>query len=99
MAGALIPPSPVAGLDAPAGSTMSPSAVNSFRIAAVTERLALHVLTPPKNDAVEFFNLCLSLARFPLLRILLYSYVHVHMQINVSIFAYSSVFLIFSVKI
>ncbi|PSS11366.1 E4 SUMO-protein like [Actinidia chinensis var. chinensis] len=42
---------------------MSPSAVNSFRIAAVTERLALHVLTPPKNDAVEFFNLCLSLAR------------------------------------
>ncbi|KAL7188984.1 hypothetical protein ACSBR1_038781 [Camellia fascicularis] len=51
------------GIDIAAGSALTPSFVNSFRIATVAERLALHVRNPSKNDTMEFFNLCLSLAR------------------------------------
>ncbi|XP_020550647.1 E4 SUMO-protein ligase PIAL2-like [Sesamum indicum] len=39
------------------------SHVNSFRISAVIDCLALHVRSHHKGDAVEFLNLCLSLAR------------------------------------
>lgn len=53
-----------AGVNIAAGSTLTPSVVNTFRIAAVADRLALHVWASHKIDAVEFFNLCLSLARF-----------------------------------
>ncbi|XP_058199953.1 E4 SUMO-protein ligase PIAL2 isoform X4 [Rhododendron vialii] len=52
-----------AGVNIAAGSTLTPSVVNTFRIAAVADRLALHVWASHKIDAVEFFNLCLSLAR------------------------------------
>ncbi|KAK2664162.1 hypothetical protein Ddye_002736 [Dipteronia dyeriana] len=44
----------------------SPSFVNSFRVAAVADRLASHVLQPQpvsQHDALEFFHLCISLAR------------------------------------
>ncbi|GMQ05550.1 hypothetical protein CsSME_00050534 [Camellia sinensis var. sinensis] len=51
------------GIDIAAGSALTPSFVNSFRIATVAERLVLHVRNPSKNDTMEFFNLCLSLAR------------------------------------
>ncbi|KAK6137429.1 hypothetical protein DH2020_028852 [Rehmannia glutinosa] len=37
--------------------------VNSLRISAVIDRLSLHVRGQLKNDADEFYNLCLSLAR------------------------------------
>lgn len=42
------------------------SQVNAFRIAAVIDRLAVNMqnqTTATKNDSVESFNLCLSLAR------------------------------------
>lgn len=38
--------------------------LNSFRISAAADRLAMHVGPQPKNDAVEFCQLCLSLARY-----------------------------------
>ncbi|XP_019186113.1 PREDICTED: E4 SUMO-protein ligase PIAL2-like isoform X2 [Ipomoea nil] len=37
--------------------------LNSFRISAAADRLAMHVGPQPKNDLVEFCQLCLSLAR------------------------------------
>ncbi|KAK0586271.1 hypothetical protein LWI29_003965 [Acer saccharum] len=43
-----------------------PAFVNSFRVAAVADRLASHVLQPQpvsQHDAMEFFHLCISLAR------------------------------------
>uniref|UniRef100_A0A5B7APQ5 Putative E3 SUMO-protein ligase pli1 n=1 Tax=Davidia involucrata TaxID=16924 RepID=A0A5B7APQ5_DAVIN len=63
MAGTAITPPPAAGMDIAAGQALTSSYVNSFRISAVAERLAMHVHSTPKTDAVEFFNLCLSLAR------------------------------------
>nr|XP_016454176.1 PREDICTED: E4 SUMO-protein ligase PIAL2-like isoform X2 [Nicotiana tabacum] len=41
----------------------SASYVNSFRISAVVDRLAMHVCAQPKIDPQEFVHLCLSLAR------------------------------------
>ncbi|KAI4297224.1 hypothetical protein L6164_037119 [Bauhinia variegata] len=42
---------------------LSPSLLNAYRINAVTERLSSHVQPGYRGDSVEFFNLCLSLAR------------------------------------
>ncbi|KAF3635763.1 hypothetical protein FXO37_25808 [Capsicum annuum] len=42
----------------------SASYVNSFRISAVADRLATHVLNQSNIDPQEFVHLCLSLARF-----------------------------------
>ncbi|TXG50578.1 hypothetical protein EZV62_023102 [Acer yangbiense] len=50
----------------PLSLSPSPSFVNSFRVAAVADRLASHVLQPQpvsQHDAMEFFHLCISLAR------------------------------------
>lgn len=44
-------------------SALYVSHVNSFRIAAVADRLATHVRSAPKNEIAEFVKLCLSLAR------------------------------------
>ncbi|XP_074333618.1 uncharacterized protein LOC141671325 isoform X2 [Apium graveolens] len=45
------------------GTKYSASEVNSYRIMAVADRLSAHTCTKDKTDSVEFFNLCLSLAR------------------------------------
>ncbi|ONI07224.1 hypothetical protein PRUPE_5G107000 [Prunus persica] len=42
---------------------LSASLVNSYRVAAVAERLAAHVKSGYRGEAMEFFNLCLSLSR------------------------------------
>ncbi|KAA8520878.1 hypothetical protein F0562_011551 [Nyssa sinensis] len=63
MAGMTLTPATATGMDIAAGHAVTPSIVNSFRITTVAERLAMHVRGTPKTDAVEFFNLCLSLAR------------------------------------
>ncbi|GAV76137.1 zf-MIZ domain-containing protein [Cephalotus follicularis] len=42
---------------------LSASLVNSYRVAAVSERLALHFHPGRQSDPTDFFNLCLSLAR------------------------------------
>lgn len=47
----------------PDGSTVFPSFINSYRVSAVVERLAAHALLGNRSDAMEFFKLCLSLAR------------------------------------
>lgn len=52
-----------AEIDSTASQVWTPSEVNSFRVATVANRLALHVGTAPKDDVLEFFNLCLSLSR------------------------------------
>ncbi|KAL6181889.1 hypothetical protein ACLB2K_048537 [Fragaria x ananassa] len=46
-----------------AGPQVSASFVNSFRVTAVAERLLNHVQAGFRGDVMEFFNLCLSLAR------------------------------------
>ncbi|KAL6182255.1 hypothetical protein ACLB2K_043678 [Fragaria x ananassa] len=46
-----------------AGPQLSASFVNSFRVTAVAERLLNHVQSGFRGDVMEFFNLCLSLAR------------------------------------
>ncbi|KAH7550214.1 hypothetical protein JRO89_XS13G0155800 [Xanthoceras sorbifolium] len=56
----------VPGTTTGAGQHLPTSFVNSFRVAAVAERLAAHVLQPQpasQQEAVEFFHLCISLAR------------------------------------
>ncbi|KAL2517205.1 RING/U-box superfamily protein [Abeliophyllum distichum] len=65
-----VTPAPMAGTETKGGggkvatnNALNASHVNSFRISAVADRLAIHVRAAPKNDTVEFFNLCLSLAR------------------------------------
>ncbi|KAM4123301.1 hypothetical protein ACB094_01G149300 [Castanea mollissima] len=65
MAGTAVTPSPAAGsmTGLNIGANVSASFVNSFRVAAVAERLATHVQPDFVSDDVEFFNLCLSLAR------------------------------------
>ncbi|KAJ0049281.1 hypothetical protein Pint_15085 [Pistacia integerrima] len=46
------------------GQQLSPSVINSVRVTAVAERLASHALHPgSKSSILEFFHLCLSLAR------------------------------------
>ncbi|XP_044487493.1 E4 SUMO-protein ligase PIAL2-like [Mangifera indica] len=46
------------------GHQLSASLVNSVRVTAVAERLASHILHPgTKSGIMEFFNLCVSLAR------------------------------------
>ncbi|KAK1367551.1 E4 SUMO-protein ligase PIAL2 [Heracleum sosnowskyi] len=45
------------------GTKYSASEVNSYRIMAVADRLAAHICSKDRTDSVEFFNLCLSLAR------------------------------------
>ncbi|KAI4326887.1 hypothetical protein L6164_019411 [Bauhinia variegata] len=52
-----------AGLNIGIGNQLSPSLLNSYRINAVAERLSSHVQPGYRGDSVEFFNLCLSLAR------------------------------------
>ncbi|XP_057967545.1 E4 SUMO-protein ligase PIAL2 isoform X2 [Malania oleifera] len=52
-----------AAADFSANQALSASLVNSFRVAAVADRLSLHVRSGQKVDTNEFFNLCLSLAR------------------------------------
>ncbi|KAF5730035.1 putative RING/U-box superfamily protein [Tripterygium wilfordii] len=42
---------------------MSSSMMNSFRVAAVTDRLLSHLQSGRESNAKEIFNLCLSLAR------------------------------------
>ncbi|KAL1834775.1 hypothetical protein ACET3Z_004426 [Daucus carota] len=49
--------------DIATGTKYSASEVNSYRIMAVADRLAAHICSKDKTDSVEFFNLCLSLAR------------------------------------
>ncbi|XP_059645391.1 E4 SUMO-protein ligase PIAL1 isoform X1 [Cornus florida] len=61
MAGPAITPAPIS--DKSTGRPLTPSLVNTFRIFAVVERLAMYVRGMLKKDDVEFFNLCLSLAR------------------------------------
>ncbi|KAL0298077.1 UNVERIFIED_CONTAM: hypothetical protein Sangu_3162600 [Sesamum angustifolium] len=51
------------GGEASPNNGINASHVNSFRISAVIDCLALHVRSHLKGDAVEFLNLCLSLAR------------------------------------
>lgn len=65
MAGTTINPAVVAGTEKGAATApaLTPSYVNSFRISAVADRLATHIRNTPKTDVIEFFNLCLSLAR------------------------------------
>ncbi|KAL5749969.1 hypothetical protein ACOSP7_024572 [Xanthoceras sorbifolium] len=56
----------VPGTTTGAGQHLPTSFVNSFRVAAVAERLAAHVLQSQpasQQEAVEFFHLCISLAR------------------------------------
>ena len=66
MAGTAVTPSPAAGsmTGLNIGANVSASFVNSFRVAAVAERLSTHVQPDFVSDDVEFFNLCLSLARY-----------------------------------
>lgn len=66
MAGTAVTPSSAAGsmTGLNIGANVSASFVNSFRVAAVAERLATHVQPDFVSDDVEFFNLCLSLARY-----------------------------------
>ncbi|XP_021289425.1 E4 SUMO-protein ligase PIAL2 [Herrania umbratica] len=45
------------------GQPLSASVVNSFRVAAVAERLATHTQPGGQPQSTEFFSLCLSLAR------------------------------------
>ncbi|XVF52983.1 hypothetical protein PTKIN_Ptkin05aG0061700 [Pterospermum kingtungense] len=45
------------------GQQLSSSVVNSFRVAAVAERLATHTQPGRQLHSSEFFSLCLSLAR------------------------------------
>ncbi|TYH58342.1 hypothetical protein ES332_D08G147800v1 [Gossypium tomentosum] len=45
------------------GQPISASVVNSFRVAAVAERLATHTQPGRQPQSSEFFSLCLSLAR------------------------------------
>ncbi|XVF13058.1 hypothetical protein REPUB_Repub08aG0175000 [Reevesia pubescens] len=45
------------------GQQISASVVNSFRVAAVAERLATHTQPGRQAHSTEFFGLCLSLAR------------------------------------
>ncbi|GMI95474.1 PROTEIN INHIBITOR OF ACTIVATED STAT LIKE 2 [Hibiscus trionum] len=45
------------------GQQISASVVNSFRVAAVAERLATHTQPGRQPKSSEFFSLCLSLAR------------------------------------
>ncbi|XVF51411.1 hypothetical protein PTKIN_Ptkin04bG0183200 [Pterospermum kingtungense] len=54
-------PTAAAGLGA--GQQISASVVNSFRVAAVAERLATHTQPGRQPHSSEFFSLCLSLAR------------------------------------
>ncbi|KAG7956494.1 hypothetical protein I3843_11G126300 [Carya illinoinensis] len=62
MAGTTLRPSLAPG--GLAGTNLpSPSSVNSYRVSAVVERLAGHTLLGNRSDAIEFFKLCLSLAR------------------------------------
>ncbi|CAK9156572.1 unnamed protein product [Ilex paraguariensis] len=65
MAGMTVTPAPMAVTDMGNGgnNAVTASYVNSFRISAVADRLAMHVRATPKSNAFEFFNLCLSLAR------------------------------------
>ncbi|KAM7525808.1 hypothetical protein LguiA_015710 [Lonicera macranthoides] len=65
MAGTTINLAVVAGTEKAAATApaLTPSYVNSFRISAVADRLATHIRSTPKTDVIEFFNLCLSLAR------------------------------------
>lgn len=63
MAGTAINPAMKAGMDMGSGHSVTASYVNSFRISAVADRLALHIRNSSQKDIVEFFNLCLSLAR------------------------------------
>ncbi|KAK5812234.1 E4 SUMO-protein ligase PIAL2 isoform X1 [Gossypium arboreum] len=48
---------------AASGQPISASVVNSFRVAAVAERLATHTQPGRQPQSSEFFSLCLSLAR------------------------------------
>ncbi|KAL0312536.1 UNVERIFIED_CONTAM: hypothetical protein Sradi_5652900 [Sesamum radiatum] len=71
MAGTGVAQAPVPGVASSGGqrgeaapnNSINASHVNSFRISAVIDCLALHVRSHHKGDAVEFLNLCLSLAR------------------------------------
>ncbi|KAL4323452.1 hypothetical protein GQ457_11G024730 [Hibiscus cannabinus] len=55
-----VPPA-ASGIGAP--QQISASLVNSFRVAAVAERLATHTQPGRQPQSSEFFSLCLSLAR------------------------------------
>nr|XP_016457245.1 PREDICTED: E4 SUMO-protein ligase PIAL2-like isoform X2 [Nicotiana tabacum] len=68
MAGTTVNSLPTAGVnvgvDGGANNRVSSASyVNSFRISAVVDRLAMHVCAQPKIDPQEFVHLCLSLAR------------------------------------
>ncbi|CAN1178286.1 E4 SUMO-protein ligase PIAL2 [Linum perenne] len=65
MAGKVAPPPPpqVPGLTVADESPLSASLVNSFRVIAVVDRLALHLQPGRETNSSEFFGLCLSLAR------------------------------------
>ncbi|KAI3453760.1 hypothetical protein Pfo_010423 [Paulownia fortunei] len=74
MAGTAVTPAPVTGILLNGGvggsggggtpnNDLNASDLNAFRISAVIDRLSLHCHRNRKNDAVEFLNLCLSLAR------------------------------------
>ncbi|KAJ7944972.1 E4 SUMO-protein ligase PIAL2 [Quillaja saponaria] len=67
MSGTMLTPPPASGtFSGPSiglGNQLSPSVVNSFRVGAVTEKLAVHVQPGYQGEAAEFFNLCLSLSR------------------------------------
>nr|GMC98161.1 E4 SUMO-protein ligase PIAL2-like isoform X1 [Ipomoea batatas] len=65
MAGQTVSNSGAAARPNAGGGGNAPNALylNSFRISAAADRLAMHVGPQPKNDVVEFCQLCLSLAR------------------------------------
>ncbi|KAF7828216.1 E4 SUMO-protein ligase PIAL2 isoform X2 [Senna tora] len=63
MSGTVLPKTQFAGLSPALGNQVSPSVVNSYRISAVADRLAMHLQPGNHCDAAEFINLCLSLSR------------------------------------
>ncbi|CAA0812128.1 RING/U-box superfamily protein [Striga hermonthica] len=72
MAGTAVTQAPLPGLVPSGGgdcgvgalnNDLNPSELNDFRISVAIDRLNLHVRGQRQNDAQEFFNLCLSLAR------------------------------------
>lgn len=62
MAATAVSPAPVTGIDM-TDERIKASQVNAYRIAAVIDRLTLQLRNESKFDSVEFYNLCLSLAR------------------------------------
>ncbi|CAN0841189.1 E4 SUMO-protein ligase PIAL2 [Linum grandiflorum] len=65
MAGKVARPSQTPGANLTVGDegALSASLVNSFRVIAVVDRLALHLQPGRETNSSEFFGLCLSLAR------------------------------------